>query len=159
MATIYSRPKTGTQTGRVWAIADELTERDGKRARRADVIDAFVREGGSPNTANTQYQYWKADFESRPKASNDGKPRRSFNLQMKEGGRVLFPAELREMLGLSEGDDLVGEVADGELRLMTRAIAVQKARDLVRQFVPADISLVDELLTERRAEVERERRR
>jgi bifunctional DNA-binding transcriptional regulator/antitoxin component of YhaV-PrlF toxin-antitoxin module len=78
------------------------------------------------------------------------------SLPVKAAGRVLLPAELRATLGVREGDDLVGELRDGELRLMSRATALRRAQSLVRQHVPAGTSLVDEMLAERRAEAVRE---
>ncbi|MBI4922909.1 MAG: AbrB/MazE/SpoVT family DNA-binding domain-containing protein [Devosia nanyangense] len=59
-------------------------------------------------------------------------------------------------MGIAEGQTLVGEVSDGELRLMSRDTAVRKAQALVRKYVPEGVSLVDELIAERRAEAQRE---
>ena len=71
-------------------------------------------------------------------------------------GRVVIPAGFREALGLSEGDTLIASLVDGELHLLTIEAAVRKAQAIVRQFVPEGVSLVDELLQDRRREVERE---
>ncbi len=60
----HSRPGPGTRTGRVWEIADERTRETGCRAKRADVIECCVAEGINRNTASTQYQHWRADFEA-----------------------------------------------------------------------------------------------
>lgn len=54
-----SRPKSGTATGRVWEIADELSKAAGGPAARADVLKAFEAEGGNPATGATQYGRWK----------------------------------------------------------------------------------------------------
>ena len=78
------------------------------------------------------------------------------SLPVKAAGRVLLPAELRATLGVREGDELVGELRDGELRLMSRATALRRAQSLVRLHVPVGTSLVDEMLAERRAEAARE---
>ena len=54
--------------------------------------------------------------------------------------------------------------ADGELitgdgaRVLSRAAAIREAQELVRRYVPEGVSLVDELLAERRAEAAREGR-
>lgn len=77
-------------------------------------------------------------------------------LTVGQGGRVLVPAEMRAALGVAEGDTLLATLEDGELRLTSVASAVARAQAIVRQFVPAGVSLVDELLAERRREVERE---
>jgi len=72
-------------------------------------------------------------------------------------GEIKIPAALRQAMGLREGDALFVQVDDGELRLLTVPAAVRKAQAIVRQFVPTGVSLVDEILEDRRREVERER--
>lgn len=79
-------------------------------------------------------------------------------LRLGPDGRVVIPAAFREALGLSEGDALIASINDGELTLLTRRAAVRKAQAIVRQFVPEGVSLVDELIEDRRREVEREQR-
>ena len=54
-----TRPKPGTATGRVWEIADELSEASGDVAPRKDVLEKFVAEGGNPATGATQYGRWR----------------------------------------------------------------------------------------------------
>jgi len=71
-------------------------------------------------------------------------------------GRVVIPAAFREALGVSEGDTLIASIKDGELHFLTIRAAVRRAQAIVRQFVPEGVSLVDELLEDRRREVERE---
>jgi AbrB family looped-hinge helix DNA binding protein len=73
-------------------------------------------------------------------------------------GRIVIPAAFREALELSEGDTLVASLNDGELNLLTIPAAVRKAQGIVRKFVPQGVSLVDELLDDRRREVEREQK-
>ncbi len=75
---------------------------------------------------------------------------------MSEGGRVVIPLEIRKALGLQEGDVVLWELAEGEARLTTRRERLRRAQDLVRQYVPEGVSLVDELIAERRAEAERD---
>lgn len=77
-------------------------------------------------------------------------------LKLGPDGRVVIPAAFREALGLSEGDTLIASIDDGELNLLTRRAAVRRAQAIVRQFVPEGVSLVDELIEDRRREVERE---
>lgn len=77
-------------------------------------------------------------------------------LRLGPDGRVVIPAAFREALGLSEGDTLVASIDNGELNLLTRRAAVRRAQAIVRQFVPEGVSLVDELIEDRRREVERE---
>lgn len=72
-------------------------------------------------------------------------------------GQISIPGTIMETLGLKEGDTLIVTVEEEEIRLMTIPAAVRKAQTIVRQYVPAGVSLVDELLADRRHEVERER--
>lgn len=69
------------------------------------------------------------------------------------GNRVVIPAVIRKSLGLRVGDSLTLVLQNnGEVRLLTQADAIKQAQALVRQHVPAERSLVDELLAERRIE-------
>lgn len=79
-----------------------------------------------------------------------------FATKMSEGGRVVVPAEIRKALGLEEGDVVLWELKEGEARLTTRRERLRRAQALVREYVPAGVSLSDELIAERRAEAERE---
>lgn len=73
-------------------------------------------------------------------------------------GRIVIPARLRKALGLKSGDELLIRLEDGELVVYTRAQAIRRAQERVRQYVPEGVSLVDDLLAERRREVEEEER-
>ncbi len=73
-----------------------------------------------------------------------------------EGGRLVIPAELRKALRLNPGDEVVLVLEEDGLRLMTLEQAIKWAQALVRSFVPEGVSLVDELLQERREEAARE---
>lgn len=79
-----------------------------------------------------------------------------YAVKMSESGRVVVPAEIRKTLGLKEGDTVLWELVDGEVRLTTRAARLAWARALMRKHVPEGVSLVDELIAERRAEAARE---
>lgn len=46
-------------TARVWAIADEITEKLGGTIDRAKIIEACVAAGINKATASTQYSKWK----------------------------------------------------------------------------------------------------
>jgi len=73
-------------------------------------------------------------------------------------GRLVLPADVRAELGLEAGTPLLlSTEPDGSLRLRPyRAVAAQ-TRGLLNDLAPAEVSMVDELLAERRAESARER--
>jgi AbrB family looped-hinge helix DNA binding protein len=79
-----------------------------------------------------------------------------YSMKMSEGGRVVIPAEIRKTLGIKDGDIVLWELVDGEARLTTKRERMRRAQTLIRQYVPEGVSLVDELVAERRAEFERE---
>jgi AbrB family looped-hinge helix DNA binding protein len=72
------------------------------------------------------------------------------------GGRLQLPAELRRELSLADGDTVLMEVVDGELHVRPLRDAVARVQARLRQFVPADVSLSEELIADRRAAAERE---
>jgi AbrB family looped-hinge helix DNA binding protein len=79
-------------------------------------------------------------------------------VRVSAAGQITLPAAFRTKLGLREGDTLLVSVEGEELRLMTIPAAVRKAQAIVRQYVPQGVSLVDELLEDRRREAENETR-
>ncbi len=60
-----SRPLSGTQTGQVWDLADEITREKGRRAERSEVVELFVARGGNRNTASTTYYRWREHHDAR----------------------------------------------------------------------------------------------
>ncbi len=74
------------------------------------------------------------------------------NMKMSDGGRVVIPVEIRNSMGLKEGDTVLWELRGGEAVLTTRLAQMREAQALVRQYVPANASLADELIADRRAE-------
>lgn len=68
-------------------------------------------------------------------------------------GRIVLPADLRQRFGLQEGDSiLVVEDLDKGIRLETAQKALLEVQDYFSALVPPGVSLVDELLVERREE-------
>lgn len=73
-------------------------------------------------------------------------------------GSVAIPPAAIKALSLKPGDPLFVRVADGEIHLLTRKSVTRRVQSLVREFVPEGVSLVDELIEDRRREVEAEAR-
>jgi AbrB family looped-hinge helix DNA binding protein len=65
-------------------------------------------------------------------------------------GRIVIPAAMREAMGIVDGDVLDMRVVDGELRIATMRERLRQAQERVRKYVPAGVSLADELSAERR---------
>lgn len=72
------------------------------------------------------------------------------------GGRLQVPADIRRALGLNDGDAVTMEVVDGELRVRAYRETLARIRERMKPYVVPGVSIVDELIAERRAEAERE---
>jgi AbrB family looped-hinge helix DNA binding protein len=82
----------------------------------------------------------------RPKFVEDHRVR----MRMGAKGRLVIPAAMRQALGMADGDMLILRVVDGEVRIATRESCLRRAQESVRRYVPAEVSLADELSAERR---------
>ncbi|OQX04641.1 MAG: AbrB family transcriptional regulator [Thiothrix lacustris] len=76
----------------------------------------------------------------------------SIAIQVSQGGRIVIPAEIRQKMGISIGDQvlLTWREDSHELNIATRKQRLQSARKLVQQHVKAGNSVVDKLIQERR---------
>lgn len=72
-------------------------------------------------------------------------------------GRLVVPAPLRRSLGIEPGDVLIARAEDDRLVLERRSAVLARLRARY-EVVPPNVSLVDELIAERRRESKRERR-
>ena len=72
------------------------------------------------------------------------------------GGRIVIPAKFRKEIGLKEGDEVILQLEEGALRIVSRERALQDIQEYVCSLVPPDVSLADELIQERREEAARE---
>ena len=75
--------------------------------------------------------------------------------KIREGGRLVIPAEYRKALGLKPRDEVLLSLEDGEIRVVSTRQAVARAQTLVRHYVPKGRSLSEELIKERREETAR----
>jgi AbrB family looped-hinge helix DNA binding protein len=148
------RPASGSATGRVWEIADELTRTTGELAKRAEVIARYASEGGNGNTASTQFHHWRDWYRTQTDAAPF--PIRTADIDVGEAGRIVLPADFRRQLGIRDGDVLSAEIVDGDIVLTPLDTGIRKAQEMVRRYVPSGVSLVDELIEERRREAARD---
>ena len=79
----------------------------------------------------------------------------SIEVQIGAQGRVVIPAALRRELKLMPGDRLIARKVGDSLVLERREAIERRLWDMFAD-IPEDVSLVDELITERRAEARRE---
>jgi hypothetical protein len=154
-SSIAQRPTLGTQTGRVWELADQLSRELGRKAKRKEVLDAYAREGGNTNTASTQFSLWnKGGVTSLYSGLNRTDALDATTVQLKIGrdGSVMLPMEITNALRLGENARLTATMQDGVLTLMSPRTAIIKLQQLIKATDTGTGSVVDELITERRAE-------
>ncbi len=84
---------------------------------------------------------------------------KSIKVRLRTGGRVVIPAAFRHALGLRHDEVLFARIENGEIHLLTAAAAARRTQAMVRQFVPEGVSLVDELIKERRYGPRRRKKR
>jgi bifunctional DNA-binding transcriptional regulator/antitoxin component of YhaV-PrlF toxin-antitoxin module len=75
---------------------------------------------------------------------------------VQDGGRLVIPAELQQKLGLQTGTEVFMDVVAGAVRIRTMEQIVKDVQARMRRCVPEGVSLVDELIADRRAEAARE---
>ena len=79
----------------------------------------------------------------------------SNEIQVGAQGRLVIPAALRKALNLKPGDRLVARKVGDSLVLERRETIEKRLWEMYAQ-IPKEVSLVDELIDERRAEALRE---
>lgn len=88
--------------------------------------------------------------EQRPPA--DDPPPEQVRATIGPGGRVVIPAEYRSALGITEGDAVYMRLDGEELHVVSDATETRRIREMIARYVPEGVSLVDELIRERRRE-------
>ena len=93
---------------------------------------------------------------SRPMPAPEGVPEDSVPVLVRTaigpGGRVVIPAAYRKALEVKEGDYIVMQMDGEELRVVNDEKEFERAREVLAQYVPEGVSLVDELIADRRRE-------
>ena len=59
---------------------------------------------------------------------------------------------MSKVQSIKEGDTVLWQMVDGVATLTTRMAQLKQAQAIVRKHVPAGVSLVDEVIADRRAE-------
>jgi AbrB family looped-hinge helix DNA binding protein len=86
-------------------------------------------------------------------------PATAYTVTMADRGRLVLPAEIRELLDIKEGDRLTLRVEpDGTLALQTATVYAQSLLGMFKHLAPGR-SLVDELIADRRREAAQEERK
>ena len=70
-------------------------------------------------------------------------------------GRLVIPASIRRTMGIVPGEILIARTKDGQL-VLEKPDQIMARLKTTFENVPPDVSLADELIAERRQEVQRE---
>lgn len=82
----------------------------------------------------------------------------AIRVRIAAGGRVVIPADIRQGLGVREGDELL-ITRDGDgIRMTTVQQAVKEVQAFFGQFKKPGESMVDDFLASRREETAKEKR-
>ena len=81
--------------------------------------------------------------------------RKQNEVQVGVQGRLVIPAALRKALNLKPGDRLIARQVGDQLVLERREAIEKRLQDRFRH-IPPEVSLVDELIAERRANAAKE---
>jgi len=76
--------------------------------------------------------------------------------RLSDDGRVVIPAKVRKAMGLHPGDHLLFQITDEGLLLTTLKQRIANAQRRARKYIKPGVSLVDELIAERRAQARKE---
>ncbi len=152
---------------------DELTAEVRSKSDKIRCLRAAGYERGDiARYLDIRYQFvYNVDTAPRPKATKlpPGSPDEAAGsaelsepapnwvwTMIRKGGVIQVPAGFLESMGVAEGDQVQLALDGDVVRVLSRAAAIREAQELVRRYVPEGVSLVDELLAERRAEAARE---
>jgi bifunctional DNA-binding transcriptional regulator/antitoxin component of YhaV-PrlF toxin-antitoxin module len=69
---------------------------------------------------------------------------------------VVIPARVRKDLGVESGGEILLERQKDGYRLTTRRQRIKEAQETIRRYIKPGVSLVDELIAERREAAKRE---
>lgn len=80
----------------------------------------------------------------------------TYHAKIVAGGKISLPAEIRRALGLKDGDSVAFNLDGDRFTGMSYAAKIREVQAQFRRYVPEGVSVVDELIAERRAEAARE---
>lgn len=80
------------------------------------------------------------------------------SLKIDSAGRVVIPAEMRAAMMVRPGDTVVAVVENGEFRIVSPGVALKRVQAYAQRWKAANpgVSVVDELIAERREEARRD---
>lgn len=170
--------------GRLDTVSDKIRALDAAGYRRADIArflgkryqhvrNVLVDDAQSQQSVESQpagYTLGRADLSGVQEgpAPYDGGPidkryvqprgGRLWRLVLRPDGSLYLPHEVMEALRLKPGRGVIAEFDGENLTLNDGSAALKALQAYVQSVVPPGVSLVDELIADRRREAEREER-
>ena len=86
----------------------------------------------------------------------DERPGGRFRLEVRPDGWVFLPQKVREALNLPSGGSIMGRLGEEEFNLVATAKIVREVQAMARDLIKPGVSVVDELIADRRREAARE---
>ena len=77
-----------------------------------------------------------------------------YRAKVNDEGRLVIPAECRKYLGIVGSQEVILQVDETGLRLLTKEQALKQLQDKVATVIGAEVALVQEFLQERQQDVE-----
>lgn len=71
-------------------------------------------------------------------------------------GRVVLPVELRKEIGIEDGSEVIFSRTEHGIEIRTVEGAIRRVQEICAGYATTGVSLVDELLQERRTEASHE---
>lgn len=87
-------------------------------------------------------------------STNEKEPTWTHHAKIDEAGRLSLPLDLRQRKEFDIGSTVVIIESEDKIEICTTAQAVRNAHEYFRSVIPAGVSLVDELIEERREEAQ-----
>ncbi|NER79021.1 MAG: hypothetical protein F6K42_05460 [Leptolyngbya sp. SIO1D8] len=77
-------------------------------------------------------------------------------VEMNKDGRLTIPIQFRHAIDMVNGGQLTIRNENGKLQILTTKQLLDDAKAAIREFIPDDISFVEQLSSERQREAELE---
>jgi len=85
-----------------------------------------------------------------------GHEHKVYRSKIDKSGRIVLPAEVRNVLGVGEGDSVLVVQEGKAIEILTPQEALRQAQEYFVKLAPPGVSLAGELIQEHREEAERE---
>ena len=106
-----------------------------------------------------QYEYVLQIANYTGPTAMDGNQSDIWNCRIDSSGRIVLPLPLRNEKQLESGDELIVTLEDGDVVLRTYDQVIARLQKQFSETIPDGVSLVDELLADRRREAQLEKGR